>query len=838
IPILAGATKPTYGQNFNSTNNQVHLHSGTTSRLPVGDPAVFGQDQWNVYAWNATNGDSWTLNYAGYYTSSSLSFDSQADWDGNGSPSDAGNYLGDPVTWDDHSFAAKRRGFPAGMYTINIPSHDDWAYLIIDGVEVWNHEDCCDYHADVWQGLLTDTSTIEFRVMEFGGGSYGSVELIRNNLNSEATTSGILCHGGTATLNISGTGGAPPYTGTGSFVVSAGTYSYTIFDNIGDSSVVDITINDPALPDSNVSVTGLTTLCQGDSVILSAAGSGTGISFGGDPQRVYIPFNSPETNYTFELSFKTSASYTGLSSVRDGDLGGSHDRNLWLDNGEIYHRLWSEEVINSTGQNYADNQWHHVAVVVEAGVGQRIYVDGILVATGNMDHSDFDWDNTLNIGFSNDWSESEIDNVRIWNVVRTQSEIQSDMNDNISSNAAGLIGNWMFDEGNGTITENSVDHSVGYLYDGPSWSMNNTYSYLWSSGETTQSVSVNNTGNYRVTVTNMNGCAATSEYTSITVNPAPQVPSISTSSLTTFCEGGSAVFTSSEPNDNQWYKDGVAITGETGVTYSATTSGDYSVVVTNGSGCSKTSSVETVIVNSNPVVAAGPDITLGICNPEYVLTNGTPAGGIYNGMGVNNAIFDPAIGVGTYTVSYYYEDGNGCASTSTADITVEPAPVVTLAGLTPMCTTDQPIQLTGGSPAGGMYSGQGVNGILFDPSIGMGIYAITYSYTDANGCSSSASKNMVVDVCTGIQSAVNNSGVSVYPNPAKDLIRVSYFSDNTSLKLIQLFSVEGQLVFQKELNEKVDSAPLDVIIPEQAAGCYTLRLHGDLGTVNKKLLIQ
>ena len=110
-----------------------------------------------------------------------------------------------------------------------------------------------------------------------------------------------------------------------------------------------------------------------------------------------------------------------------------------LDNGEIYHRLWSEEVINSTGQNHADNQWHHVAVVKETGVGQRIYVDGILVATtGNMDHSDFDWDNTLNIGFEVMTGLKGNDNVRIWDVV-AQSEIQSDMNDNISSNTAGLI---------------------------------------------------------------------------------------------------------------------------------------------------------------------------------------------------------------------------------------------------------------------------------------------------------------------------------------------------------------------------------------------------------------
>ena len=54
--------------------------------------------------------------------------------------------------------------------------------------------------------------------------------------------------------------------------------------------------------------------------------------------------------------------------MRDADLGGSFDRDLYLSGGNIFHRLYSEEVINSYSQNYADDNWHHVAVVVEAGV--------------------------------------------------------------------------------------------------------------------------------------------------------------------------------------------------------------------------------------------------------------------------------------------------------------------------------------------------------------------------------------------------------------------------------------------------------------------------------------
>ncbi len=46
-------------------------------------------------------------------------------------------------------------------------------------------------------------------------------------------------------------------------------------------------------------------------------------------------------------------------------------------------------------------------------------------------------------------------------------------------------------------------------------------SYVWSTGATTQSITVNSSGNYSVTVTNGNGCSATSAVIAVTVNPLP-----------------------------------------------------------------------------------------------------------------------------------------------------------------------------------------------------------------------------------------------------------------------------------------------------------------------------
>ncbi len=60
------------------TNSPYIINLSGTSFSTAGDPAVFGTNTWNVYAWNAGgaaiagNTSSWVTNYSGYYTNSNL----------------------------------------------------------------------------------------------------------------------------------------------------------------------------------------------------------------------------------------------------------------------------------------------------------------------------------------------------------------------------------------------------------------------------------------------------------------------------------------------------------------------------------------------------------------------------------------------------------------------------------------------------------------------------------------------------------------------------------------------------------------------------------------------
>ena len=88
------------------------------------------------------------------------------------------------------------------------------------------------------------------------------------------------------------------------------------------------------------------------------------------------------------------------------------------------------------------------------------------------------------------------------------------------------------------------------------------------------------------------GCSKTNT-TSVTVNPTPITPTISSAGNT---------LTSSATTGNQWYFNGVLISGATNQTYTSTQNGNYTDVVTNAFNCSSVSS------NTINVTTTGVDI--------------------------------------------------------------------------------------------------------------------------------------------------------------------------------------------------------------------------------------
>jgi hypothetical protein len=104
-------------------------------------------------------------------------------------------------------------------------------------------------------------------------------------------------------------------------------------------------------------------------------------------------------------------------------------------------------------------------------------------------------------------------------------------------------------------------------------------------------------GDYTVLVT-ANSCV--SAPTTTTYLPAPNKPIVSASSAKTFCMGDNVILVSNETAGNLWYRDGVLITGATGSSYTASTTGAYTDSLTNSIGCKAGSTPINILVKAAP----------------------------------------------------------------------------------------------------------------------------------------------------------------------------------------------------------------------------------------------
>lgn len=120
--------------------------------------------------------------------------------------------------------------------------------------------------------------------------------------------------------------------------------------------------------------------------------------------------------------------------------------------------------------------------------------------------------------------------------------------------------------------------------------------------------------------------------------------------------------------------------------------------------------------------------------------------GQFSGTGVVDNVFDPQMaGPGEHQIVFTYSDAFENEYSCNFLITVNALPEVSFAELVDVCEHGPAFTLEGGFPEGGVYSGPGVVNGIFDPTIvGAGTYELTYTYTDANGCSNSALSSIYV----------------------------------------------------------------------------------------------
>lgn len=343
--------------------------------------------------------------------------------------------------------------------------------------------------------------------------------------------------------------------------------------------------------------------------------------------------------------------------------------------------------------------------------------------------------------------------------------------------------------------------------------------YSWTTGSSAASIVVSPalTTVYTVTGTTL-GCKNIKTST-VTVNSTPNI-SI-TNTMQSICSGNSANISVSGASTYSWS------TGSTSsaITISPLATTVYTVRGYNG-GCASTVKSATVVVNPSPTVTVNNSV---ICEGSSANLTANGAGSyLWNtGAVTNNISVSPALTT-VYTVT---GTTSGCTNTKNATVTVNPLPVINVSANNTIVCQGQMVSL----------SATGANTYTWQPgnvsgSVANFIPAASQAYTCAgtasNGCNGSNSIFITVSSCAGL--LMNGSEpvlFNLYPNPAKDLIRMNIVSGKHFECSVEIIDVTGKLVLQQQAKFENANTEQSFNISTFANGIYFMKITSKEGSI-------
>jgi hypothetical protein len=325
-------------------------------------------------------------------------------------------------------------------------------------------------------------------------------------------------------------------------------------------------------------------------------------------------------------------------------------------------------------------------------------------------------------------------------------------------------------------------------------------------------------GSYTVTVTNTNtNCKATSSpATVLTVNSLPNA-TVTLSGPSTFCSGDSVVLTAGTGvGYNYQWKNGNTNVGTGGDQFAAYTSGNYRVVVTDGAtGCKDSTQDISITVHNRPQASLVPGDTAFCIGGVVTLNVSTTDTGLTyiwkDGQSIiplATAHFLEINETGTYRVIVSRDLIPGCEdSTNEVTVTVHPLPTVDIRW------DDELLHATAGYASYQWYISQqaiiGATDSTFRPSMN-GNYSV--AVTDNNGCSNTSQVENVRNVSVSDLDRIA-AQIQVYPNPARDVIHIQ---SPVPVRVV-LRAIDGRLLQQQE-------NPNTLHIGSYAEGVYLLQI--------------
>lgn len=426
-------------------------------------------------------------------------------------------------------------------------------------------------------------------------------------------------------------------------------------------------------------------------------------------------------------------------------------------------------------------------------------------------------------------------------------------------------------------------------------------SYLWSTGETTDSIEVCPTvpTKYYVTIYNEYGCGVLD---SIQITHWPYTNAYAGEDKT-ICPGDEVTLLATGGYSYLW---------STGSEYNAITvspieTTTYFVTVVTEEACPAT---DTVIVNVLPAPVANAGMDTTICVDECILL--TASGGVDYVWNNGSESAENEVCPDENT-SYYITvfDSLGCYDSDTVQVNIAEVHIVSFTGLENVyCDVDDG-SLLEASIGGGIFSGAGISNNIFYPAIaGVGTHEITYTLENENGCPSISTQTTTIysppevalgndtTICTGASltlevtsgfdsylwsngdtefstvitsggittttviqlNATNNGcvtieeiqitfiacvgidnlaekGIYIYPNPTTGKINIRFNTEEKDIRL-DIINLQGQIIYQEELRDCNQSECVKTInLSGYTKGIYIVRFSNKNFIQTAKLLI-
>ncbi|MFN4255954.1 MAG: hypothetical protein ACK4Q5_13195 [Saprospiraceae bacterium] len=258
--------------------------------------------------------------------------------------------------------------------------------------------------------------------------------------------------------------------------------------------------------------------------------------------------------------------------------------------------------------------------------------------------------------------------------------------------------------------------------------------YAWSSGSQTPTITVANAGTYRLTVTDAAGCTGTDAVT-LTIGNSLD---IQIAEQPYQCNGQITLDAGAGFQTYAWSNGGNT------ATISTSTNGNFTVTVTDATGCTGTANATVNIPDAPQVEVTGaPEI----CQGTSTVLAATPGFGVYEW---SNGQLNPSISVGTAgTFTVTVTDGEGCTATANFALAVVAAPVPVIAGTATICeNSSATLSAPGGFQTFNWSTGASTPTIQASTA---GTYAVTVS--NAAGCT--GTDDFILNVNTSLQPTIS-----------------------------------------------------------------------------------